>query len=213
MGEHRGSACAMAAAASSAEPPRPAADSGGEADEVGVLMLDRAGRVAGANREARRLLDRSGVVFVDADGVVRCREGEGGRSRLGVEARRLVDVFPGAPGIVTLPRDRGLPILLQHVAESAGEDAGPDGGTLVLMRDAGREPLCAPALLQAAFGLTLAEAGVVARLAAGRDIAAIAAERDVGVVTVRNQLKAAQAKMGVRRQAELVSLALRVARL
>ncbi|WP_367575937.1 helix-turn-helix transcriptional regulator [Pelagibius sp. Alg239-R121] len=53
------------------------------------------------------------------------------------------------------------------------------------------------------------EAIVADRLSTGASIDEIASERGVSVVTVRNQIKSAQAKTGVSRQAELVSLVLR----
>ncbi|GAA4332059.1 hypothetical protein GCM10023144_21590 [Pigmentiphaga soli] len=55
-----------------------------------------------------------------------------------------------------------------------------------------------------AFGLTEAEADVAMRIAAGEAPDAIAAARGATVGTVRAQRKAVMAKLGVRRQAELV---------
>lgn len=64
-------------------------------------------------------------------------------------------------------------------------------------------PATAPAeRLAAGLGLTAAEAGVALALADGRSPGEIAEARDVSVHTVRNQLKSAMGKAGVRRQAE-----------
>jgi DNA-binding CsgD family transcriptional regulator len=60
--------------------------------------------------------------------------------------------------------------------------------------------------LRAMFGLTKAEAAVVQKLAAGLNVAETAAALRVTRTTVRNQLAAAKAKAGVRRQAELVAV-------
>ncbi len=62
----------------------------------------------------------------------------------------------------------------------------------------------ADALLARRLGLTLAEAAVAQRLAQGDSIAEIAHARDRAEVTVRNQIKAACQKLGVRGQAGLV---------
>lgn len=59
--------------------------------------------------------------------------------------------------------------------------------------------------LRAMFGLTKAEAAVVQKLAAGLNVAETATSLRVTRTTVRNQLAAAKAKAGVRRQAELVA--------
>jgi DNA-binding CsgD family transcriptional regulator len=68
-----------------------------------------------------------------------------------------------------------------------------------------------PALLQALFGLTDAEARVVAGLAEGRSTDELARDHGVQLNTVQRQLKEALQKTGLRRQTQLVSLALRSA--
>lgn len=198
--------------------PAPGGAPGTSAEDLasmGVAVLDAAGRVAYANQEATRLLARSGVLFRDSVGCVRCRDHAADqRLRRMLEAVRSGEASPEEPSTLTLARADRLPVVVQVAAEPVTlADAEGASGILVLLRDADREPLCAPALLQAVFGLTSAEAGVVARLAAGLDPATIAGERGVSTVTVRNQVKSALGKVGVGRQAELVSIALRVARL
>ena len=58
--------------------------------------------------------------------------------------------------------------------------------------------------LRAAFGLSETEAAVAVALAEGLDSTSIAALRRVSIHTVRNQLKSAISKAGLRRQADLV---------
>jgi DNA-binding CsgD family transcriptional regulator len=60
------------------------------------------------------------------------------------------------------------------------------------------------AILTATYGLTPAEAEIAMRLAEGRTAQAIATHRRVAVGTVRTQIKTIQAKLGVRRQVELI---------
>lgn len=64
--------------------------------------------------------------------------------------------------------------------------------------------------LAAVLPLTLAEAEVVALLAAGLSRAGVAAARGTGVATVTSQLRTIFAKCDVRREAELVALAVRL---
>lgn len=61
------------------------------------------------------------------------------------------------------------------------------------------------AILQTAFALTAAETDIALQLAKGRAPEAIAAIRGVSVATVRSQVKAVMAKLGVSRQVELVA--------
>ena len=79
------------------------------------------------------------------------------------------------------------------------------GRRLVLLTVAQSAPeVRADALLARRLGLTLAEAAVAERLAQGDSIAEIAHARDRAEVTIRNQIKAACQKLGVRGQAGLV---------
>jgi DNA-binding CsgD family transcriptional regulator len=61
------------------------------------------------------------------------------------------------------------------------------------------------AISEAAYGLTSAEAKIALLLAEGNAIEEIAMSRDVAVGTVRAQIKAVFAKMGVSRQMELAA--------
>lgn len=62
-----------------------------------------------------------------------------------------------------------------------------------------------PAILAAAYGLTCAETEIALLLADGRTTEAIATTRGVAVGTVRAQIKTILAKMGVRKQIELIA--------
>ena len=61
-------------------------------------------------------------------------------------------------------------------------------------------------LLAEMFGLTPAEADIVLRLNSGENTRAISDGRNSSIHTVRNQLKSAMVKLGVRRQVDIVRL-------
>lgn len=61
------------------------------------------------------------------------------------------------------------------------------------------------AILQAAYSLTAAETDIALRLVEGSTVEGIAGSRRVSVATIRAQIKAVLAKVGVKRQIELVS--------
>ena len=63
-------------------------------------------------------------------------------------------------------------------------------------------------LLRKRFGTTAAESRVAVQLAQGQSVAEIAAELALSVSTVRSQLAAVRGKLGVRRQAQVVSAVL-----
>lgn len=61
-------------------------------------------------------------------------------------------------------------------------------------------------ILRLAFGLTVAEAKLAARLASGDSLRCIASDQNISVATVRAQLKRVLAKTHTHRQAEFVAL-------
>lgn len=83
------------------------------------------------------------------------------------------------------------------------------GGRLVLVRMRRRDAFSEPetAKLIGLFGLTRAEAEVLACLVAGHSVSEIATVRGASVFTVRKQVDSLMRKMECNRQAELVRLA------
>jgi DNA-binding NarL/FixJ family response regulator len=75
---------------------------------------------------------------------------------------------------------------------------------LVVARSPRGEKAKRTAILQATYALTSAEVQITEYLAEGDSAEFIAARRDVSVATVRTQIKAIMAKLGVSRQIELV---------
>jgi DNA-binding CsgD family transcriptional regulator len=65
-------------------------------------------------------------------------------------------------------------------------------------------------VLRDLFGLTAAEARVASAVAGGLSPADVAEQYGIAVLTVRGQLKAVYSKMGVRRQAELSRLLMKL---
>lgn len=100
-----------------------------------------------------------------------------------------------------------LPLLLDIVALPRGPwtiDRSPR--VLVIARGAGQWHSSAPAVLQALFALSPAEADVALRLARGQPRTEIAGERSASLETVRSQIKLIFAKLGIAREVELVAM-------
>lgn len=127
------------------------------------------------------------------------------------EAIRLAVAGVGKPGdaplsIVPVHREALPPLLLDVIPLPWRPHAlGYQPRALVVVRGAERDPSRAYKLAQAAFQLTAAEAEVALRLADGESPETVAADRGVSLNTVRAQIKATYAKLGVRRQSELAA--------
>lgn len=107
--------------------------------------------------------------------------------------------------VVTRRDDR--PLLVEAFpVTGALSDAFFGAAALLTISVIGAAARPAPATLQSAFRLTPAEAKLTALLASGKGISEASSTLAITRETARSQLKAVFAKMGVTRQAELVSL-------
>lgn len=117
---------------------------------------------------------------------------------------------PGAPTMHTVVvrdvNDANAPTVLDvmRLPLSALEfSSGPR--VVVVARGSRGGELRKAALLQGVYGFTSAETDVALQLARGQSTEAIAHDRAVAIGTVRAQIKSMLAKLGVRRQVELVA--------
>ncbi len=176
---------------------------------VGVLHLDRRGRIVEANDHARRLL-RHGAGLSDRGGELRAWL-PADQARL---ARLLAGALPAssAPavgGSLLLRRAPGAAPVVVHVTPVGGPP--PDYGArrvaaLVLLVAPGRLARIDPALMATTLGLTRAESQVAAGLAAGQTVRAIAEATRRQESSIHWHLKRIYRKLGLTRQAELVQL-------
>ena len=127
---------------------------------IGVLHLDRRGRILVANDRARGLL-RHGEWLSDEEGVLQARapDDQGRLARLVAEALPTSGAVP-VSGSMLLGRVFGLPPFVVHVKPVRVPQ--PDYGArhvaaLVLIVEPGRHPRLDPALVGTTLGLTPAE--------------------------------------------------------
>ncbi len=152
-----------------------------------VIFADRTRAIAGANTEARMLL---------AEGTL-----------LRAHDRVLVPQHPEACHLFDeIARQRWT----HPVAKKCGERlmwlvplSEGDGGLVVVVMP-GQAPSMPVPILMKAFGLTAAEARVLAALASGRSIADIAGAFGISARTVKAHLQKLFDKTGTRRQADLL---------
>jgi len=182
-----------------------------EALSIPLFLCDWTGRV--------RLLTSAAEALVANRGGLELKDGRLHAARA-TETRSLHEAIDGA---LRVDRPPGPPVLRTVVVHDREGDAAPivldvfpippRPGALRLSSSAPRVLIVAcgqrrgearrTAILGAVYGLTAAETEVAQRLAAGTSAQAIAVQRGVAVGTVRTQIKAVLAKLGVRRQTEL----------
>lgn len=108
---------------------------------------------------------------------------------------------------IAVARSGRRPLMVEAVpVRGRFADVLPETRALVLAVDLEAQPHTSEHRLQAVLGLTPAEAKVAAQLSLGNQVDLIADQFGVSRETVRNQIKAALAKTGTHRQAELVAL-------
>ena len=181
--------------------------------ESAIFMLDADGRLTFTNRAANNMLQETDVFVVDRTGVLRTsHRGSQRRFRNAIEQAHDADGSNESDGVIavlTFERDFGLPLSAQ-LSYCANDNGGARTTRIIMfVRDPERTFADRTDRIVATFGVTHAEAQIVGRLVAGASLDEIAEERESSLLTVRNQLKSAKAKIGVCRQAELVSLVLR----
>lgn len=189
-----------------------AARAGLDTRDAAVMLLDRDRRVIFANDPAGRLLDTGHHVMLSPPKAV-IAEGLAARTALD---RAAGQQRPGAERILSFARGE---IRVMHLLRLPADDplaqlnplpSGLSVRPAMILVVAGSDPVSAQdSPLVAEHGLTPAEAEVVLQLAFGRSPREIAQERLASVHTVRNQIKSALAKTGLRRQSELAVLGAR----
>ena len=177
-------------------------------DRIGVVELDRGGRMLAANAQALEIL-RAGDGLLDRDGALDARL-PADRTRL---RRLLGHALPGlwgeAPsgGSMTVQRPTGRSRLGLHVSpvgDGAADFGGRRVGALVLVVDPARRQRIDAARVATIMGLTRSEGRVSAQLAEGLKVREIAAAQGWRENYVRWLLQQVYRKLGVSGQAALV---------
>ena len=177
-------------------------------DRIGVVQLDRAGRVLEANGPALDIL-RRGDGLVEGDGTLDAVL-PADRSRL---RRLLAHALPGflgeAPsgGSMTVQRPAGRSRLGLHVmpvGDAAADFGGRRVAVLVLVVDPARRPRIDAQRVAVTLGLTTSEGRMAALLAEGLNLREIAAAQGWSEDYVRWLTKQVYRKLGVSGQVALV---------
>lgn len=183
-----------------------------------ILILDSHRCVVFANREAEGLLEQGNVISKDSKGRIFCTDHVAQNYLLQYlmsQKTQSETKFSDEDGSFLIPKADGWPMVamvgcdqLDSLTFHEGDYTGNGHITLMIRDPHGRNPEQSKKLMEY-FDLSGAESSVVGELVNGSSTDEIARQRGVSVITIRNQLKSAQNKMGVARQSELVSMVLR----
>ena len=182
---------------------------------VGVVHLDRRGRVVAANdRALATLRERDGLW--DEDGRLRAALPSEDETLQRLVGRAVP--YPGGTGSggsMAVSREHTVARLQVHVspvqADGTQESRSGRIGALVLVIDPADRLKLDPDALGALLGLTPAQSHVAAALVEGKSAHAIAAETGRSVTTVWWHIRHIYARQGLSNEAELVRLALSLA--
>jgi len=177
---------------------------------VGVVLLDAGGRVIFLNSLARRMIEQDdGLALHD-------RELRGCTAQNTASLREALSHHGSTDNVLTLGRRSGgrpYQVMIASLREADDEAPGEveQAAVAVFIHDPGTGQRVSRAALSRLYGLSVAEARVVADLVAGLSPEDIGTVNNLSRHTVASQLKAAFAKTGTASQRELVSLVLQAA--
>ena len=176
---------------------------------LGVVQLDRRGRIVAANDRARDLL-RTGDHLFDEDGLLFAHSPQDDDDLQKLLSRALPPFgAQGAGGSMVLRRSSPLPPLVLHVNPIGPQESDypvSPVAALVLVIDLATRIDVDPAVVAGVLDLTEMESRVAVQLAQGMSVSEIAAAMGREESTIRSHVKSTFAKHDLSRQADLVRL-------
>lgn len=185
-----------------------------ENTQVGVIQLNRGGKIVATNDRAMDILKR-GEGLVDRGGYLNARIATD-NDRLKKLLALAIPASGGqaAAGSMTVGRSPHLPRLALHVNPVTVRQMDLSArrvAALILVVDPLSQPRIDPDLVAETLGLTLAESQIATALAEGSNVRDIAAATRRKESTVRWFIRQIYEKRGISRQADLVRLGLSLA--
>lgn len=175
-----------------------------------AVLIDGAGRVCGWTEQGEKVL--SGGSFVISHGQLHAAHaGFDKRFQFALGAAIVMQQQPGED--LWVPQASPPMLVEVNALPMRPWSLGFAPAAIVTFRSPVQTDLLDGALLAEVLGLTRAEGDVAAMVAMGQSRQAVAAARHTSVQTVTAQLRSIFQKCGVRREAELVGIALQVGQL
>lgn len=183
-----------------------------DALSIAAFLCDAWGQVVALTENAERLAAAGEVVALRRRrlAAVDARADEQLQGALRRICRATAWISPPHPQVVVAPDAQGSARRID-IAPVLTAPIFIRSSVVAIVAVGGATGMPSPPVLQAAFGLTAAEAEVAVEVASGRTAAEIAARRGVSPATVRVQVQAVMQKAGVHKAAELATLVSRLA--
>jgi DNA-binding CsgD family transcriptional regulator/PAS domain-containing protein len=182
-----------------------------ERSSVAVVLLDGRGRIIYVNRSAEVLhAAADGVRFSDR-GIMLLHRRDHQRLQALIARALSAESAAGGAGVMRAIRPSGkrpFGILVNRVAEWGPALSTVRPAVFLFITDPAADVAVGDDRLQAAFGLTGAEAKLAARLASGQDLRSAADQLGITYGTARVRLAQVFQKTGTCRQGELIRLLL-----
>jgi DNA-binding NarL/FixJ family response regulator len=184
-----------------------------ESLSIPLFLCDRTGRVRDLTQAAVALVTGERGLQLKDGRLYAAQAADANALSEAIDAAVIGHVRPGPPILRTViirGRQPDLPPLVLDVFTLPARGRKFDSlsftpHAMVVARAPRGDEARRAAILEAAYGLSAAESHIALQLAEGKTVQAIAMNRGVAVGTVRAQVKAIFAKMGVNRQIELVA--------
>lgn len=179
--------------------------------QLGVIYLNRQGRIVDTNDRARDLLRRGPGLF-EQNGFLRARLPSDDACLEG----RLAEALPrfglqssgGSMTVTRWPSRSRQAVHIVPVSHRQNDFGIGRVAVLVLVVEPGRRTCLDAELVASALGLTATESEVAVALAAGKSVTDIANEKGQKVSTARFHVKRIHSKLGLTRQMDLIRLVL-----
>jgi len=181
---------------------------------VGVVIVDRTGRILFANRSAYAIGKRNDGLSLGSLGLCCGRTVDTRELRRKIHAAATIaDInLRAVPASMVVPRSHGLRPYVVTVAPLRGaalDMLGSRGTAVLFITDPNLEPRRPSEILEQIYGLTPAEVRLAVALGAGKTLDDLVTAFGVAKTTLRTQLLQVFRKTGTSRQAELVLLVAR----
>ncbi|WP_217352865.1 helix-turn-helix transcriptional regulator [Sphingomonas sp. ID1715] len=175
-----------------------------DAMAVGVALVDQDGRLRYANHAAEREMSR-GTLLV-TNGRLTCRSPSSAKVLGGAIRAATRDKLPAGERLCLRPLEQGatyLSVLVVPVRDALDPGWRPDSLAMLLISPS-EPPAASEGSLLQTYGLTAAEARLLAALVGGERLPDYARRCGIAVTTAKTHLRALFDKIGERRQSDLI---------
>jgi DNA-binding CsgD family transcriptional regulator len=177
-----------------------------DALNFGVILLSQSGTFIHWNATAQRIAARTGAFVIGSAGRVQCASSTA-TQRITAAISQAIAAARGSGNyggcMLKITGRQEVQIFVAPVGLS-GQRFGPGVAAVLFVRDGGLATVDLSSSLRSIYQMTAAEASLAEALTDGKSLKVFADERGVTLNTVKSQMKNVAAKLGVKRQVDVV---------